>query len=305
MRRTVISCLLFMGFLATLPAQAGVNIWTPIGPDGGRIEDVAVHPRNGQVVYAATRGGVYKSTDGAATWRWSGRGLQSNGARDLAIAPSNPLVIYAATNGGVFVSRDGGETWRAPERRFQFLIALSVAVDPRNARHAWAGSSNGLFETRDLGATWTLAEVELTASALDVAVDPVHPDTLYVLSQAHEDGGETGILKSTDGGATWQIRNDGLDALFLVEERARLAIDPENPSILYAAFYNEYATRELAAFRSADGGANWQQIPAGYPVTAGSNGVVYAGGFRSADHGQTWQPIAQPPAWESPAQVPR
>ncbi|HEX2642368.1 MAG TPA: hypothetical protein VHU81_05220, partial [Thermoanaerobaculia bacterium] len=101
MRRTVITRLLFVAAsLATLPARAGVNIWTPIGPDGGRIEDLEVHPRNSQVIYAATRGGLYKSTDGAATWRWSGRGLQGYGIEDLAVAPSNPMVLYAATLSG-------------------------------------------------------------------------------------------------------------------------------------------------------------------------------------------------------------
>ncbi|HEX2642367.1 MAG TPA: hypothetical protein VHU81_05215, partial [Thermoanaerobaculia bacterium] len=215
--------------------------------------------------------------------------------------PSNPAVVYAATPYGVYISRNGGETWRAPER---WILGnpLSVAVDPRNARHAWVGTSSGLIATLDLGATWGYAESDLTATVADVALDPVHPDTVYLITAGHEDGGETGILKSTDNGATWQIRNDGLDSgLFLVQENARLAIDPDNPSIVYAAFYTESGPREFSLFRSADGATTWQPAPAGYPVATGPNGVVYAGGFRSADHGQTWQPISQPPVWETPA----
>src|SRR5688500_10433543 len=111
MRRMLAAILFLVPFLL-LPAsrlQAGVNVWTPIGPDGGEITALEANPRRDNVVYAGTLGGVFRSTDHGETWRLWSRGLQNRAISALAAAPSNGAVLYAGTwDSGLFVTNDGG-----------------------------------------------------------------------------------------------------------------------------------------------------------------------------------------------------
>src|SRR5688572_25061294 len=58
-----------------VPAFAGNRVWTPIGPDGGRVRALAVDPAAPDVVYAGTEGTVFRSDDGAESWTFAGSGL--------------------------------------------------------------------------------------------------------------------------------------------------------------------------------------------------------------------------------------
>lgn len=292
MRRSLLKSLAVLFFLFAVPAWAGSNLWTPIGPDGGGILALAAAPRQTGVLYAGTAGGVFKSTDGGATWRWSSRGLRG-GVVSLAVAPSNGSVVYAGTYENLFLSRDGGATWSLPAQPLGRPV-LALAVDPRNARRVWAGTSNGLYWSRDAGASWWITTTDLIARVAEVALDPVHPGTVYAAVEALEDFGATGIVKSTDGGATWALRNSGLEtAPPFFEESARLAVDPAAPNIVYASFFS--ASPDGVTYRSTDGGATWKATPGGYPLAVSRNGAVYAGALRSTDHGATWQQAAAPP----------
>lgn len=294
MRKTILSSvILLIGMAASV--EAGLNHWTPIGPFGGEIQALASDPGRSAVVYAGTRGGVFKSTDGGVTWRRTSRGLKGEGVYALAVSPSNRNVVYAGNFKGLFVSRDAGETWQGPLPTLPAGI-LSLAVDPRDARRIWAGTQVGLAWSRDGGATWSFADIDgfHISRIPDIVVDPVHPDTVYAANEPVEDESLHGVLKTTDGGATWRFLRNGLDALGNAYDRMRLAVDPTSPNVVYVS------TDTFAApftFRSADGGATWSETPGGYPVAVDSQGVAYAGAMRSFDHGATWEEATAPPPW--------
>src|SRR3954471_10684606 len=113
MRRTFLSFLFLTICLAAVPAEAGVNFWSPIGPDGGTVKILKTAAPNSSLLYAATTGGVFKSTDGGANWIRASRGLPQNDLDivALAVAPSDPSVLYVSTGFNIFVSRNGGTTW--------------------------------------------------------------------------------------------------------------------------------------------------------------------------------------------------
>lgn len=271
----------------TAPAAAGVNRWTPIGPDGGTITALEAHPTRGNIVYAGTAGGVFKSTDSGTTWRLASRGLGNRRISALAVAPSNGAVVYAgALDQGVFSSTDGGASWRRGGSLFGSAV-LSLGVDPRDARKVWAGTSTGVFRSTDGGATWTTTFAEELALVLDIEVDPLDANTLYVAGEGLEDdAGVSGVLKSTDGGDTWRILLD--DAIF-AESQIQIALDPTTPGLVYAS---TWTFGEQETWRSTDGGDTWQLTEGNYPLAVGPGGVVYAGDRRSDDHGLTWTPIA-------------
>ncbi len=127
------------------------------------------------------------------------------------------------------------------------------------------------------------------ATINQIVVDPVHPSVVYATTEG------IGVVKSVDGGKTWQPRNQGITTLFL----RTLALDPLDPDILYAGAVN-YAP----LFKSVDGGEHWSPTTLsnydGWSVVADpvTEGTVYAASgdyvARSADGGQTWQWISAP-----------
>lgn len=296
MPRAILGSFVLSLCLAATPSWAGLNYWSPIGPDGGEIIALAADPQQSGVVYAGTAGGVFKSTDGGATWSRSSRGLMGGTVLCLAVAPSSRSTVYAGTYRSLFVSRDGGATWAGtPWNTGNVLV---IAVDPRDARRIWAGTSNGLYGSRDAGAHWSYVDAGQIARVVDLALDPAHPDTLYVASAGLEDSGADGIFRSTDGGATWKQLTRGLEAAYPWQDHVRLAVDPKSPNVVYASFYEYPAPggpRPDVTYRSTDNGIHWTATEGGYPLAVDRNGAVYAGARRSTDHGATWQPAAAPP----------
>ncbi len=281
--------------LAAAPARAGLNYWSPIGPEGGEIRALAADPQQSGVVYAGSWGGVFKSSDGGATWSRTSRGLKGSAVCSLAVAPSNRSRVYAGTDNGVLASRDGGATWTATA--LQGLYVLSLAVDPRDADRVWAGTQNSLFRSRDGGAHWSAADSDLIARVVDVALDPVHPDTVYAAVAGLEDFGVDGIVKSTDAGATWKLLGNGLEPAYPWQDNVRLAVDPKAPNVVYASFreFPDPSIRPDVTYRSTDGGGHWSATEGGFPLAVDRDGAVYAGDRRSTDHGATWQRVAAPP----------
>ena len=108
--------ILFIGLLGLFAAgiaDAGVNTWTPTGPEGGSIEALAIDPHTPTTIYAGTYGsGIFKSTDGGENWTAINTGLTGLLVLALAIDPHTPATVYTAIDTvSIFKSTDGGEHW--------------------------------------------------------------------------------------------------------------------------------------------------------------------------------------------------
>jgi photosystem II stability/assembly factor-like uncharacterized protein len=304
MRRIILSVFLLSIGLAARPTSAGVNFWSPIGPDGGTVSFLIAAPSNGRILYAGTSGGIFRSTDGGAHWLRASRGLPSNDILALAVAPSNPSVLYTyASPRRVRLAqrREHLEPGRPDPHRSTGPVARRRSPQPR---WVWAGNRGGLFWSHDGGAHWNPAGADFFGRIWDIAIDPAHPDTLYVVSVKEAGVGETGIAKSTDGGRSWKGRNTGLDDVrpeeTVFDVRTQLTVDPTAPNVVYGCFAlrnpDPDAIPQIVTYRSTDGAATWTATEGGgSPLAVDRHGVVYAGNRRSADHGATWQPIATPP----------
>ncbi len=212
-----------------------------IGPAtvGGRIIDIAVDPQRPSTWYvAAASGGVWKTTNAGTTWNpiFEGQGSFSIGC--VAIDPKNPLVLWVGTGennsqrsvsygDGVYKSIDGGKSWENVGLKKSEHIGR-ILIDPRDSNTVyvaaqgplWApGGDRGLYKTTDGGKTWkAVLTISENTGVTDVALDPRNPDVLYAASYQRRrhiwtliDGGpESGIQKSTDGGATWKKLGAGL-----------------------------------------------------------------------------------------------
>jgi photosystem II stability/assembly factor-like uncharacterized protein len=270
--------------IAAPVAPAAEGQWASLGPDGGTVTGLAIHPDNPAVLYAGTdAAGVFKTTDGGASWSAVNTGLTSPLIRALGFHPAAPNTLYAGTDGsGLFRTTDGGETWTAVNTGAFAFIGL--AFDPRTPDTLYLAANTGVLKTTDGGANWTNV---LPILPWSVAVSPDDPDTLYV-------GTGSGVSKSTDGGATWTPASTGLPQAAVLT----LALDPDAPGTLYAGMLTS------GVFKTTNGGTSWAAASNGLPgvriyalaLDVTDTGTLYAathgsGIFKTTDGGASWAAV--------------
>jgi hypothetical protein len=104
--------IVIFAMLGTHTVWADHNVWTGRGPDGGEVSALVIDPQNTSTVYAATGNGVFKTTDGGASWRAASAGLPGPLVMNLVMDPQNTTTLYALINHyGVFKTTNGGTSW--------------------------------------------------------------------------------------------------------------------------------------------------------------------------------------------------
>ena len=241
--------------------------WTHLGlRDGQQIPALAVDPRDPNRVFAAVLGhpygpneerGVFRSTDGGATWTKILYKDQDTGASDIEMDPSNPDVLYASlwqlrlgpwedggelqgTGGGLFKSTDGGNTWKQLTNGLpKNLVQIYVAIAPSNPSRLYAtvGTTSpgdyasaaglGVYRSDDAGATWRVATgdfrpaLRIGGGDLPIPrVDPQNPDVVYSASIV--------TMRSLDGGYTWTSLRGAPGG----DDYQNLWINPLHPEII-------------------------------------------------------------------------
>lgn len=295
------------------PAVPGGSLFFAVGPS-----EVILQPEDDPFPQPEAWK-LFESSDAGTTWR-----VVNKSSGPLAVSDLDPKRLYLATVHGIETSRDGGETWTpvAPEpleslKGSAFLEIPDLEMAPSDPDTVYIllklAEDHGfpddvvLLRSRDGAATWELVEgpqfqppIGVRRVAVDdLAIDPLDPDTLYLaLSE--------GVFRSTNGGATWESRSDGLpfyrtnsdrETVYTVDS---LLVDREEPALLYAAIRHSERSPG-GVYRSADGGASWSPANTGLQLPTSVNDlafdpddsrVLYAatssGVFRSADRGDSW-----------------
>jgi photosystem II stability/assembly factor-like uncharacterized protein len=205
--------------------------WKHVGlRDVGNIGAVRVHPANPNVAFVAAIGdpfrpsnarGVYRTTDGGATWQRTLFVSDSTGAVDVEFNAGDPNVLYAAMwraerkpwtiisgamEGGIYKSTDGGATWAKLTNGLPSGLVgkANIAVSRANPSRVWvlieAKPGMGLYRSEDGGASFSLISSNPQLSTRSfyyttITADPTNADVVYA--------GAEGYFKSTDGGRTW------------------------------------------------------------------------------------------------------
>ena len=217
--------------------NAGTS-WIPweSGLAGRPIMTLTIDPSTPTTLYVGVyRSGVFKSTDGGATWVQEDTQVVGRlNFSALAVAPSDPATLYATGScGGVMQSTNGGMTWSERNDGLQSGPAPCVgalAIDPSASNTIYVGNGGlGVFKSTDGGMSWIAANSGFSDYALvsSIAIDPSVPTTIYA---APNGGLLDGVFRSADGGQTWAMMNAGLTWSSVQV----LAIDPSDSSVLYA-----------------------------------------------------------------------
>ena len=267
--------------------------WQSVGPTrmSGRMIDVEAHASAPETIYvAAAAGGVWKTTDEAATWTPIFEKYDSASIGDIALAPSNPDMVWVGTGEanilrssmagtGVYKSVDAGATFTHMGLTDTQHIAR-ILVHPKNpdivyvasAGHEYTFSDDrGVYKTTDGGLTWEKVFYKgIQTGVIDLAMDPMAPDTLYLSTAERlryrwndpKAGPQSGIYKTTDGGDTWRELTNGLPDFSKGEcERIGLTVCASQPNVIYAALNMCDATPGGAyLYRSNDYGISWNLV---------------------------------------------
>ena len=187
--------------------------------------------------------GVFCSEDGGTSWHARNTGLPNGNVRGLAQHPREPAVLFALldNDAGLFRSDDSGQTWRRLGD-LSWADPQALVVCPSDPQRLYVAAREqfgkdrklhpgGVFASRDGGVTWTrILEDRFIAS---LAVDPRDADTVYAGGMDHPYHDEAlghGLMRSRDGGRTWQ----SLNALELACTKiASITVDPHQPTRLY------------------------------------------------------------------------
>lgn len=219
--------------------------WRTEGPGnlGARVNCIAVHPDDEDVIYIGfSNGGLWKTTDGGATWQPLMEDHLWQAIGEVTLDPSDPQTVYVGLG------------------------------DPNITFYPMIG--DGVWRSTDGGQSWEHLGLAQTAIVTRIVVHPQQPQTIFVATMGlpFARSAHRGMYRSTDGGQSWQ------QVLFVSDQAGitDLEMDPFNPDILFASGWDRLRNNEESiirgpgaqVWRSTDGGDTWQQLEGGLPTTA-------------------------------------
>ena len=270
--------------------------------------------------------GLTSETLAGLELRGIGPAFMSGRIADIAKDPTDPATWYVAvSSGGVWKTVNSGTTWKPIFDDYGSYSIGCVTVDPKNPWVVWIGTGeansqrsvgwgDGVYKSLDGGESFSRVGLETSEHIAKILIDPRDSDVVYAASQGSlwAAGGERGLYRTTDGGATWErilniSENTGI---------TDVVMDPRDPDTLIAASYQRRRRvwtliaggPESAIHKSTDAGATWRKLEKGLPtVHMGRIGlalapenpdVVYAtipaegdhsGFYRSLNRGESWE----------------
>ncbi len=316
--------------------------WKPIFDDQptGSIGDIAIAPSNPNVIYAgcgeglqrpdlATGDGMYRSSDGGATWTHLGL-REGQQIASIAVDPTDENRLFVAVLGhpygpneerGVYRSTDGGKNFEKVLYKDENTGAFQVEFDPKDPQviyadlwagrqgpwenGQWQGPESGLFKSTDGGSTWKKLTKGLPTFAeglgrIGFTIARTDPKRMYATVDANFQ--TAGIYASNDAGESWQLVNSDPRLWGRGSDFAELKADPTNADTIFVANVATYKSTDggktFSGFKGAPGGDDYHRfwinpIDPKIILIASDQGATI-----SVNGGETWsswynQPTAQ------------
>jgi len=257
---------------AGVASAALASNWTARGPGniGGRTRALLIHPTSPNIMWAAgAAGGIWKSTDGGASWTPKADLLVNIAVNSMLLDPRNPNVLYAGTGegffnadavrgAGVLKSTDGGETWTqiaSTANNSDFFYVQKLVISKGSSQRLYAATRTGVFRSNDGGGTWTKV---LNGAGVNGCMDlAIQTDrALANVFAACGTFAQSTIYRALDTAGTqnWVPVHSPAGA-----GRTTLALAPSNQNIIYAMAASNvagnYRDGLLGVYRSTASGA--------------------------------------------------
>ncbi len=225
------------------------DFWQPTGIVSGTVSDVALHPTDGNTVYATLGTEVVKSTDGGVHFSPTYTDPDTGATlTTVDVDWFNPDVVLAGNSKGALVkSANAGTTW-SPLSRFNAGLT-DLTIDPSDSRRIFAVTASGLFRSTDQGAHWeelsgAFASFPGANRMNDFSLSMIDSATVYVATAY-------GLLVSRDAGSSWQpVETLVAFGTIPIDE---VAIDPGDPNRIFIA-------ADRSVHGTTDGGVTWKPL---------------------------------------------
>jgi len=216
-----------------------------------------------------------------------GPGLVTGRVVDVVMDPKNPDTWFVASAfGGLWKTSSRGIQWTEvfPNEDEGTFSMCCVVIDPKDSNVVWIGTGernsqrsahfgDGVYKSTDGGTTWKHMGLETSEHIGRIVIDPRNSNVVWVASQGplftEGGGGERGVYKTTDGGATWTR------SLFVNETTGvtDIAFDAKNPDIMFAGTYQRMrhvgqmigGGPDGGVFKTTDAGKSWKKLTNGLP----------------------------------------
>lgn len=260
------------------------NDWEAIGPKniGGRTLCLAVNPLDTSILWAGSAsGGLWKSTTagrGVSAWERVETGFPVLGVSAIALDPTDPDIIYVGTGEvynlensapnvairttrgtygiGILKSTDGGATWsKSLDWSYGDLRGVQdIKINPLRPATVYAATSEGLLRSYNAGANWQT--VHNLSMAVDIEINPLDTNKIYVTHGSLDDNAASGVFRSTNGGGSFSKLTNGLPSSY--SGKTLLGVHAGNPDIMYASVGNAFNQEGL--YRTNNGGNTWTKV---------------------------------------------
>lgn len=238
----------------------------------GRIDRIAFHPDNPNIIYAGTpAGGLWKTSNGGITWTALSSFIPSLGISGIVVSWSDPNTIYVLTGDGdsfiqnyfiyqagfvklsvgVMVSHDGGITWlQTGAMSANDFVGYKLIQHPSNANILLAATSDGIYRSINGGATWIS---ERAGTCYDLEFKPGTPSKVY-------GSGPGAFFYSNDTGDTW-LNNSTFDFGLCAGGRVEIGVAPNSVNRVYLLAGPKGGGNNFCGFyQSINSGTNFTRL---------------------------------------------
>jgi gliding motility-associated-like protein len=281
-------------------------------PNGlGRINGLAFHPTDSNIIYAgAPAGGLWITEDGGANWYTTTDTLASLGVSAIAVDPLYPDTIYIGTGDrdasdsygrGIFKSTDGGVSWKPASSGMGNTIVGRLIIDPNNHQTLLAATNSGIFRSTNGGDSWTRT---IAGNFKDIDLCYDNPNYVYAATY-----GNCKFYRSTDNGQSFThissilptgqrrmvigtTKADSNMVYVLITESRKfkgLYLSTDK-GLTFTTMSTTPNIMDYSANGSGTGGQAWYDLD--IVIDMDNPADVYVGGiniFKSTDSGRTWQ----------------
>jgi len=265
-------------------------------------------------VYLTTLGdGVFRSRDGGSNWTPINTGLNVSMTSQI-VEDSITGILYLGTYfDGIYKSSDNGDHWIKISQNIKNAECIELVANTRNSDSLFVVTGSGLYGSIDGARSWQ--RIGLTPPCFYgltgcIAMDKYNPQNIYVGYSTYNGQGIGGIIRSSDGGLSWNYHTNGLPENCM-PQKIRLAYSDN-------LLYRVYLADQYDLYYSEDNGENWITVDGNLPSGTSFNQLTVSEinpdlifvfcnllgkYFRSTDGGLSWDSLTNMPLGDSRQEI--